>query len=136
MDSNRVSMATILSPARRGERRGCYRLYAERAGNIVTVRVTVWPSRNLSICLVYRDDLNKCCSVVHCDRCEAEECRQSSSVSLAVSVGRELAEPLSYKCFGTLIDNRVGLVKCGITLIRKDLDRKCHLRHFQGCRRG
>jgi len=109
MDSNRVPMATILPPASRGERRGCFRLYAERAENIVTVRVTVWPSRNLSICLVSRDDLNKSCSVVHCDCCEAEECRQNFSVSLAVSVGRELAEPLSYKGFGVLIDNRVGM---------------------------
>lgn len=109
MDSNRVRMATILPPASRGERRGCFRLYAERAGNIVTVRVTVWPSHNLSICLVSRDDLNESCSVVHCDRCEAEECRQNFSVSLAVSVGRELAEPLSYKGFGVSIDNRVGM---------------------------
>ncbi|CAM2195982.1 protein of unknown function [Paraburkholderia kururiensis] len=42
MDSNSVPMATILPPASRGERRGCFRLYAERAGNIVTVRVAVW----------------------------------------------------------------------------------------------
>ncbi|WP_124893442.1 hypothetical protein [Burkholderia sp. Bp9090] len=110
MDSNRVPMAAILPPASRGERRGCFRLYAERARNIVTVRVTVWPSRNLSVCLVSRDGLNKSCSVVHCDRCEAEECRQNFSVSLAVSVGWELAEPLSYKGFDVLIDNRVGLI--------------------------